>query len=249
MVNGIYCRKLDISTIIRMENNMVSIAIDGPSGAGKSTIAKRVAKLFGFVYVDTGAIYRTIGLEAFNRGVSTKDKEKVLQILPEINIDLCYNDAGEQRMFLNGEDVSEKIRLPEISMCASDVSAFPEVREYLMDMQRNMALKYDVIMDGRDIGTVILPNADLKVFLTASAEERAKRRYKELIRRGNDVSFEYVLEDMKKRDEQDMNRAAAPLVPANDSVYLDTSELDIPMTVNALKNLVIEKTGRMPVGE
>lgn len=249
MVNGIYCGKLDISTIFRMENNMVSIAIDGPSGAGKSTIAKRVAKLFGFVYVDTGAIYRTIGLEAFNRGISTKDKEKVLQILLEINIDLFYNDAGEQRMFLNGEDVSEKIRLPEISMCASDVSAFPEVREYLMDMQRNMALKYDVIMDGRDIGTVILPNADLKVFLTASAEERAKRRYKELIRRGNDVSFEYVLEDMKKRDEQDMNRAAAPLVPANDSVYLDTSELDIPMTVNALKNLVIEKTGRMPVGE
>lgn len=226
---------------------MISIAIDGPSGAGKSTIAKMAAERFGFVYVDTGAIYRTIGLAAYRKGISTKDKKKVLSVLPELVIDLKHNASGEQRMYLNGEDVSEKIRLPEISMCASDVSAFPEVRAYLMEMQRDMARRYNVIMDGRDIGTVILPDADLKIFLTASAEERARRRYLELTQRGNNVSYEYVLEDMKKRDDQDMNRSAAPLVPADDAVYLDSSELDRDMTLNAVGKLITERTGSRPL--
>lgn len=227
---------------------MISIAIDGPSGAGKSTIAKKTAELFGFVYVDTGAIYRTIGLAAHRRGLDTKDKCVIIPLLPELDIDLRYNDAGEQRMYLSGEDVSEMIRLPEISMCASDVSAIPEVREYLMDMQRSMAERYDVIMDGRDIGTVILPNADLKIFLTATAEERAKRRFSELKQRGNDVSFDYVLEDMKKRDAQDTSRAAAPLVPAPDAVILDTTGFELDKSIDAVSSLITEKTGRSPSG-
>ena len=156
---------------------MISVAIDGPSGAGKSSVAKKCAELFGFVYVDTGAIYRTIGLAAFNRGINTKDSAAVISLLPELSIDLRYNENGEQRMFLSGVDVSGEIRRPEISMCASNVSAIAEVRDYLTDMQRNMAKKYDVIMDGRDIGTVILPDADVKVFLTASSDARADRSY------------------------------------------------------------------------
>ena len=155
---------------------MISIALDGPSGAGKSTVAKKCAERFGFKYVDTGAIYRTIGLAAFNKGIDTKNSAAVVSMLPELDIDLSYNESGEQRMLLNGSDVSEEIRSPEISMCASNVSAIAAVRDYLTDMQRNMAKKYDVIMDGRDIGTVILPNADVKVFLTARADARAARR-------------------------------------------------------------------------
>lgn len=228
---------------------MISIALDGPSGAGKSTVAKKCAERFGFKYVDTGAIYRTIGLAAFNKGIDTKNSAAVVSMLPELDIDLSYNESGEQRMILNGSDVSEEIRSPEISMCASNVSAIAAVRDYLTDMQRNMAKKYDVIMDGRDIGTVILPNADVKVFLTASADSRAARRYKELIKKGSEISFNEVLSDMKLRDEQDTKRAAAPLKAAEDAVYLDTSNMSFDESVDAVARLIIEKTGRMPVME
>ena len=223
---------------------MVSVAIDGPSGAGKSTVSRAAAKVFGFIYVDTGAMYRTIGLAAHRRGYDTKDKAVILPMLPELNIELKYNELGEQRMYLNGEDVSADIRLPEISMCASNVSAMPEVRAYLMDMQRQMAKRYDVIMDGRDIGTVILPDAEVKIFLTASAEERAARRLRELERKGIETSFEEVLADMIKRDEQDQSRAAAPLVPAADAVILDTSSMEFDKSVEAVCALISEKTGR-----
>lgn len=223
---------------------MISVAIDGPSGAGKSTVSRSVAKTFGFIYVDTGAMYRTIGLAAYRKGLDTKDKPSIIGILPELNIELKYNDENEQRMYLNGEDVSADIRLPDISMCASNVSAMPEVRAYLMDMQRQMAKRYDVIMDGRDIGTVILPDADVKIFLTASAEERAKRRYNELIAKGIETSFEEVLEDMKKRDAQDSDRKTAPLKPADDAVMLDTSDLSFDESISAVCKLISEKTGR-----
>ena len=225
---------------------MISIAIDGPSGVGKSTVAKKCAERFVFKYVDTGAIYRTIGLAAFNRGIDTKDSAAVVAILPELDIDLIYNENGEQRMILNGSDVSEEIRRPEISMCASNVSAIAAVRDYLTDMQRNMAKRYDVIMDGRDIGTVILPNADVKVFLTASAEARADRRYKELIKKGSKISYDEVLSDMKLRDEQDTKRAAAPLKAAEDAVYLDTSAMSFDESVDAVAKLIVQRTGRAP---
>ena len=163
---------------------MISIAIDGPSGAGKSTISRKAAEKFGFIYVDTGAIYRTIGLATKIRGVSLDDTAAVIELLPTLEIELKYNDAGEQHMYLDGNDVSRDIRLPEVSMLASKVSAIPAVREFLIDMQRGMAEKYDVIMDGRDIGTVILPNADLKIFLTADVRDRARRRYEELRAKG-----------------------------------------------------------------
>ena len=223
---------------------MISVAIDGPSGAGKSTVSRKAAKAFGFIYVDTGAMYRTIGLAAFRKDLDTKDKSAILPLLPELSIDLKYNELGEQRMYLNGEDVSTDIRLPEISMCASNVSAMPEVRAYLMDMQRQMAKRYDVIMDGRDIGTVILPDAEVKIFLTASAEERAMRRLKELEAKGVATSFEEVLEDMIKRDAQDSSRAAAPLVPADDAVILDTSSMSFDESVAAVCKLITDKTGR-----
>lgn len=224
---------------------MISVAIDGPSGAGKSTVSRAAAKAFGFIYVDTGAMYRTIGLAAHRKGLDTKDKPSILALLPELSIDLRYNELGEQRMYLNGEDVSSDIRLPEISMCASNVSAMPEVRAYLMDMQRQMATKYDVIMDGRDIGTVILPDAEVKVFLTASAEERAMRRLKELEAKGVSTCFEDVLEDMKKRDAQDSSRAAAPLIPAEDAVIIDTSSMGFDESVAAVCKLISDKTGRV----
>lgn len=223
---------------------MISVAIDGPSGAGKSTVSRSVAKSFGFIYVDTGAMYRTIGLAAYRKGLDTKDKPSIIGILPELNIELKYNEQNEQRMYLNGEDVSSDIRLPEISMCASNVSAMPEVRAYLMDMQRQMAKHYDVIMDGRDIGTVILPDAEVKIFLTASAEARAERRLKELLAKGVTTSFEEVLEDMKKRDAQDSSRETAPLKPADDAVMLDTSNLSFEESVDAVCRLITEKTGR-----
>lgn len=222
---------------------MISVAIDGPSGAGKSTISRSAAKKFGFIYVDTGALYRTIGLAAFRRGYDTKDKSLILPMLPELNIELKYNDSGEQRMYLDGEDVSSDIRLPEISMCASNVSAMQEVRNFLVDMQRGMAKKYNVIMDGRDIGTVILPDADVKIFLTASPEARALRRYKELLAKGVNDSLEEVMEDMKKRDYQDTNRTAAPLAAAEDAVTLDTSDYDFEESLRRVCAIISEKTG------
>lgn len=220
-----------------------SIAIDGPSGAGKSSLARRCAKTFGFIYVDTGAIYRTVGLAAYRAGVDRKDASAVSALFPGLDIKMVYNEAGEQRMLLNGEDVSEAIREPHISLCASDVSALPEVRAFLMEMQRKMARENNVIMDGRDIGTVVLPNADLKIFLTASAEARAKRRLLELEQKGIKTSFEEVLEDMRIRDEQDSNRAAAPLKAADDAVIADTSEIGFEESYELLCRIITEKLG------
>lgn len=223
---------------------MISIAIDGPSGAGKSTISRKAAEKFGFIYVDTGAIYRTIGLATKIRGVSLDDTAAVIELLPTLEIELKYNDAGEQHMYLDGNDVSRDIRLPEVSMLASKVSAIPAVREFLIDMQRGMAEKYDVIMDGRDIGTVILPNADLKIFLTADVRDRARRRYEELHAKGMEKPFDEVLAEMEKRDEQDTQRAAAPLKAADDAVLLDTSGNTLEESIDEVCRLISEKTGR-----
>lgn len=218
-----------------------SIAIDGPSGAGKSSMAKTIAEKYGFIYVDTGAIYRTVGLAAHRRGISCSDEAAVSEILPEIRIEMKYDDRGEQRMFLDGEDVSTDIRMPEISICASDVSALPAVRAFLLDMQRSMAKTNNVIMDGRDIGTVVLPDADVKIFLTASSEERAKRRLKQLMEKGVNAEFESVLKDIEYRDRQDSSRDIAPLKPANDAVIVDTSSLDIEGTVELLSSVIEER--------
>ena len=225
---------------------MISIAIDGPSGAGKSTISRAAAKLFGFIYVDTGAIYRTIGLAAKLRGIDVSDNDAVISMLPELRIELIYNESGEQCMLLDGVDVSRDIRLPEVSMLASKVSAIPEVRVYLVDMQRKMAQLHNVVMDGRDIGTVILPNADLKIFLTAGAEDRARRRYEELLKKGVETTFESVLDDLIKRDEQDTRRAAAPLKAADDAVLLDTSGNTLEQSVSEVCRLISERTGIKP---
>ena len=193
------------------ETAKLSVAIDGPSGAGKSTVARALARQFHLIYVDTGAIYRTVGLAAQRADVSSKDTDAVVALLPGLRIDIRYDSEGAQRMLLNGEDVSTEIRTPRSSIYASDVSAIPAVRAFLMDMQRSMAERYSVVMDGRDIGTVVLPTADIKVFLTASAEERARRRYLELKAKGSQDSYAEVLRDIEYRDLQDSTRAAAPL--------------------------------------
>ena len=230
-------------------NGHTAIAIDGPSGAGKSSLARRCAEAFGFIYVDTGAIYRTVGLAALRRGVDRRDEEAVKALLPGLEIEMRYNEAGEQRMFLNGEDVSTEIRLPEVSLCASDVSALPAVRAFLLEMQRKMAREHDVIMDGRDIGTVVLPDAELKIFLTASAEARAERRLKELQAKGVDASFDEVLRDIQYRDEQDSNRAAAPLRAAEDAVTVDTTEIDFDASFRLFCSVIHEHLGLTPRGE
>ena len=204
-------------------SNFYSIAIDGPSGAGKSTIARAAAEHFGFLYVDTGAIYRTVGVAAWKRSIQPTDAVHVIAMLPEIKIQLVHGEDGLQHMLLDGEDVTDAIRQPEISMYASAVSAIPEVRAYLMDTQRNLAATNHVIMDGRDIGTVVLPNAGLKIFLTATPEDRANRRYLELLGRGIETTYEEVLRDIQIRDKNDSSRAAAPLRPADDAVYMDTT--------------------------
>lgn len=222
-------------------NGHYAIAIDGPSGAGKSSMARRLAAAFNFIYVDTGAIYRTLGLACFRAGIDRKNVEEVMGLLTGLDIALRYNDAGEQCMYLNGEDVSREIRLPEISLCASEVSAHARVRAYLLEMQRRFARESNVIMDGRDIGTVVLPEAELKIFLTASPEARAERRLAELQDKGETVSFEQVLEDMKLRDAQDSGRAAAPLKQAEDAVVVDTSELNADESFDLLCSVVIER--------
>ncbi len=229
-------------------NGQYAIAIDGPSGAGKSSLARRCASRFGFLYVDTGAIYRTVGLAAFRRGIDRRDEAAVSAMLPELEIRMAYNEQGEQRMYLNGEDVSAAIRMPEISLCASDVSALPAVRAYLLEMQRKMAREHNVIMDGRDIGTVVLPDAELKIFLTASAEARAERRLKELAAKGVEADFASVLRDIRYRDEQDSSRAAAPLRPARDSVTVDTTEIDFAGSEELLCRLIREKLGVEEIG-
>ena len=220
-----------------------SIAIDGPAGAGKSTLAKMASKRYGLIYVDTGALYRCVGLYVLRRKVGSRDEESVVRLLPDINIEMKHDESGTQRMILNCEDVTEEIRLPEVAAYASDVSAMPPVRSFLLNMQKEMAVKYDVIMDGRDIGTVVLPGAGLKVFLTAELKTRAKRRYLELVEKNVDTTFETVMHDMGVRDKNDSERAAAPLKPARDSVLLDTTSLDLEESVNALCALIDRKFG------
>lgn len=218
-----------------------SIAIDGPGGAGKSSLAKAVAKKLSILHVDTGAIYRTIGYAAFARGLNAKDESQIAPLLKTIRIDMAFDEAGRQKMLLYGKDVSREIRLPEISMYASNVSALPCVRAYLLEMQRDIARKRSVIMDGRDIGTVVLPDADLKIYLTASAEERARRRCLELSERGTPEPYEAVLREINERDEQDMHRAIAPLREAADAIRLDTSALNFDESEQALLKLIQEK--------
>lgn len=217
-----------------------SIAIDGPSGAGKSTISKAVAKKMGYLYVDTGAIYRTVGVFVRTHGVDPRDAENVAALLPQIKIEMRHVD-GIQRMYLNGTDVTETIREHEISRYASDVSAIPAVRAFLLEMQRKFAKTNNVIMDGRDIGTVVLPNATVKIFLTASAEDRAQRRFLELRAKGSEITYEQVLEDMKRRDENDSARAIAPLKAAEDAVLLDTSGFELEQSIAAIAEIIEER--------
>ena len=217
-----------------------AIALDGPAGAGKSSIAKRAAKALDYIYVDTGALYRTIGLAATRKGIEPVASPEVEALLSEITVDLTFNDQGEQIVLLNGEDVSGFIRTPEASMMASKISAIPSVRAYLLDLQRNMAKTHNVIMDGRDIGTVVLPDAQVKIFLTASPEARATRRYKELIEKGMDVKYEDILQDVITRDYNDTHRETAPLKPAEDSITVDTTELDFEQSVEKIISVIKE---------
>ena len=226
-----------------MEKKIYSVAVDGPSGAGKSTLAKAAAAKLGIVYVDTGAIYRSIGYYVYCKGIDPKDAPAVIAILPELDIQMRYGEDGVQRMILNGEDVSTQIRLPEMSMYASAVSAIPEVRTFLLEMQRQIARTTSVIMDGRDIGTVVLPNAEVKIFLTAAAEVRAQRRMKELEQRGTPQPFEEVLQQIVERDWADSHREAAPLKQADDAVLLDTGALNFEESLAALLNIIREKVG------
>lgn len=223
-------------------SRIYKIAIDGPSGVGKSTLAKGLAKELGFVYVDTGAIYRTVGLYAQYNEIDPHDEEGLSAHFGKIDIELKWED-GAQHVYLCGKDVSEEIRTPKSSMYASAVSALPKVRAFLLDMQRSIASKTSVIMDGRDIGTVILPDADVKIFMSADEVSRAKRRYKELCEKGQTVSFDEVLSDMKQRDFNDSTRSAAPLKPAEDAVMFDNTELDIAQTIEAAKKIITEKIG------
>lgn len=219
-----------------------SIALDGPGGAGKSSIAKQVAKTKGIVYVDTGAMYRAIALYMLKHNIDIKDQAAVVNRLSGVEIRLEYRD-GTQCIILNGEDVSTAIRTSDVSMAASVTSAYKEVRAFLMDTQRNVAKTTSVIMDGRDIGTVVLPDAQVKIFLSADSKIRARRRHKELLERGDTITFEEVLADIEKRDWQDINRKEAPLRQAEDAVLLDTSYLDFDQSVQAVLDLIDEKVG------
>ena len=219
------------------------MALDGPSGAGKSTLAKAVAKELGILYVDTGAIYRALGVAARRRDVDPHDEAAVTALLPEVEIALRHGEDGLQRMYLNGEDVTEAIRLPEISMYASAVSAQPAVRAFLLEMQRALARQQSVIMDGRDIGTVVLPDAEVKIYLTADAEVRARRRFLELEQRGTPKPFEEVLAEQKERDWNDTHRDVAPLRQADDAIRLDTSRLDFEQSRELILKTVRERVG------
>lgn len=219
---------------------MISIAIDGPSGAGKSSLAKRLAAALGYVYVDTGAMYRAIGLYALRQGADPADKAAVCALLPQISLRLAYEE-GAQHLYLNGEDVSTAVRAEEVGMAASGVSAHPEVRAFLLEMQREMACRQNVLMDGRDIGTVVLPNATLKIFLTAAPEARARRRMAELAAKGEAAGYEKVLADILRRDEQDTHRAAAPLRQAEDAVLVDTTVLDFEQSFEAMRALILQR--------
>ncbi len=218
---------------------MINVAIDGPAGAGKSTIAKAAAKELGFIYVDTGALYRAVAYNAVKTG-AIDEEQKIINMLDSTKVELKYVN-GVQAVYLNGEDVSAFIRTPEISMGASKVSAIPQVRAFLLNLQREIASKNNVIMDGRDIATVVLPNADVKIFLFASPECRAERRYKELIEKGESVSFDDVLKDVNQRDYQDSHREIAPLKPSDDSIMADTSELTLQESIDLIVNTIKEK--------
>lgn len=223
-----------------MPAKTINIAIDGPAGAGKSTIAKAAAKALGFIYVDTGALYRAVAYFMISHRIDVNKEDKVASYLCDVVPELKYID-GVQHVFLNGEDVSDKIRTPEVSMGASAVSAIPRVRDFLFDLQKKIAAENNVVMDGRDIGTVVLPNADVKIYLTASAEERARRRHKELTEKGEAVSFEEVLADVNKRDYNDTHREVAPLKQAEDAILCDTTNVDLQGAIDMLINIINEK--------
>ena len=219
---------------------MIRIAIDGPSGSGKSTLAKAVAKEFGIIYVDTGALYRTIGYHVYINGKDPHNARDVESLLPNTNIELKYEN-GTQKVILNGEDLGDKIRMPQMSMYASAVSTIPAVRAFLLEMQKSLARENSVVMDGRDIGTVIMPDADLKIFLIASNETRAKRRTLELVKKGIDAKYEDVLADMIERDKQDKNRDIAPAVPADDAIIFDNSTMSVEDSVKEIERLLNER--------
>ena len=218
-----------------------SIAIDGPAGAGKSTLARALARELGYLYVDTGAIYRTVALRAREAGADPSDPEQVAPLLEDLDLRMDYGGDGVQRMYLSGRDVTETIRENEVSALASQVAALPAVREFLLDFQRKQAREHDVVMDGRDIGTVVLPQAGVKIFLTAAPEARARRRTLELHQRGQDADFDEILREIRRRDEQDENRPVAPLRQAEDAVLLDTTNLDLKGSLEALLTLVRER--------
>ena len=219
---------------------MFNIAIDGPAGAGKSTIAKKVAKELDFIYVDTGAMYRSMALYLIRKGVKAEEKNKIIELLPEIHVTLAYVE-GEQHVYLNKEDVSYLIRNEEVSQMTSSISTIAEVREALLSLQRNLAKENNVLMDGRDIGTCVLPNAELKIYLTASTKVRAKRRYDEMIEKGMECNLKELEASIKERDQRDMNREIAPLKQAEDAVFLDTSDMNIEEVVSAIIRLVKER--------
>ena len=219
---------------------MINVAIDGPAGAGKSTVARAAAQKLGYIYVDTGALYRAVGVYCLRKGIETTDAQSVGAILNEITVELKFID-GVQHVFLNGDDVSTEIRLPEASMAASNVSAIPAVRAFLFDLQRDIAAKNNCIMDGRDIGTVVLPNAQVKIFLTADDTERAMRRYKELQEKGSTVTYQEVLDDLRVRDYNDSHREIAPLKPAEDSVVVNTTNYTLEESINKIVETVEEK--------
>lgn len=218
---------------------IINVAIDGPAGAGKSTVARAAAAELGYIYVDTGALYRAVGVNALKLNIDTTDREKVEATLKDITVELKFVD-GEQQVLLNGTNVSSEIRTPEASMAASNVSAIPAVRAFLFDLQRDIAKNNNCLMDGRDIGTVVLPDAKVKIFLTAAPEKRAKRRYDELIAKGSKVEFKDVLEDLIQRDYNDSHREVAPLKPAEDSILVDTTEMTLQQSIDAIVNTVKE---------
>ena len=221
---------------------MINVAIDGPAGAGKSTIAKRIAGDMEYLYIDTGAMYRTLAYKAIKNGIEIKDEQSVTAMLSDTKLDIVYS-GGMQRMLADGIDVTDCIRTPEVSAGASDISAIPFVRKWLLDTQRSLAENNNCLMDGRDIGTVVLPDADVKIFLTASPETRAQRRFDELKEKGLDVTYQKVLEDMKERDKNDSTRACAPLKQADDAVFVDTSSLTFEESVSLIKQIISDKVG------
>ncbi len=222
---------------------MINVAIDGPAGAGKSTVAKQIAHDMGYMYIDTGAMYRTLAYKALSLGIDIrKQPEEVCKMLSDTTMDIVYSD-GMQRMIADGRDVTDYIRTPEVSMGASAISAIPYVREWLLNLQRELAKSNDCLMDGRDIGTVVLPDANVKIFLTASSEARAERRYAELIEKGENVTYEEVLSDIIERDRNDSTRACAPLMQAEDAVLVDTSSIGLNETVDAIKRIIADKVG------